>query len=59
MQGRLHEINCSKNPRASKELNILVDFSKQEMESAKTADKKEKYLNDFNNLSISTNCMST
>ena len=53
-------INSSKSQHASKqELHTIVEFSRKAMESAKTGNKKEEELNNFDSISIYTTGMST
>ena len=56
-----HKKNGGKSQRANKqEIHTIVDFTKQAMELAKTANKKEgEELNYFDDLSISTTNMSS
>ena len=56
-----HKKNGGKSQRANKqEIRTIVDFTKQAMELAKTANKKEgEELNYFDDLSISTTDMSS
>ena len=57
----MHKKNGSKSQRASKQdLHTIVEFARQVMELAKTADKNEgEELNNFDKLATSTTGMST